>query len=141
VLACINNCRDITISGSEFDHNGLPASDPRYGLSHNLYVNNVTSLTVTDSYFHDALGGHEIKSRAQTTVITGNRIQDGPTADTSYSIDTPNGGQVTITGNVIEKGAGAVNRYGIHFGGEAFDATGAVLPRLKPAGGRQPLHQ
>lgn len=109
----------ITITHSEIDHNGVAPSNPRYGYDHNIYVGDATSLTVTDSYIHDALGGHEIKSRAAVTTITNNRIQDGPTATTSFSIDIPDGGMATITGNTIEKGPSSPNRYAIHFGGEA----------------------
>jgi hypothetical protein len=109
----------ITITDSEIDHNGVAPSNPRYGFDHNIYVGAASSLTVTGSYIHDALGGHEIKSRAAVTTITGNRIEDGPTATTSYDIDAPDGGVVGITGNTIEKGASAPNKYAIHFGGEA----------------------
>lgn len=96
-----------------------------YGLDHNLYVGNATDLVVQDSLFHDALGGHEIKSRAASSTITNNRIQDGLTATTAYSIDLPVGGVGTISGNLIEKGPNADNRTAIHFGGE-----GAPMPRM-----------
>lgn len=108
----------IRIENSEIDHNGVAPTNPRYGFDHNIYVGAATSLTVTGSYIHDALGGHEIKSRAAVTTITNNRIFD-LAASTSYSIDIPDGGLATITGNVIEKGVNAPNRYAIHFGGEA----------------------
>src|SRR4051812_36912724 len=58
----------ISISNSEFAHNG--AGD---GLTHNLYVNEIAKLTIDNSYFHDAVVGHEIKSRADMTVITNSR--------------------------------------------------------------------
>jgi hypothetical protein len=59
----------IRIVGSEFANNG--AGD---GFSHNLYVGNIASLVIDDSYFHDASVGHEIKCRAQSTTITNSRI-------------------------------------------------------------------
>jgi hypothetical protein len=102
----------VLISGSEIDHNG--AED---GSTHNLYIGEVASLTVTDSYIHDALGGHEIKSRADVTTITNNRIQD-QSSDASYGVDVPQGGDVTITGNTFQKGANAANWIYVHFGGE-----------------------
>ena len=108
----------VTVTGSEFNNNGLAPSNPRYGFSHNLYLGNFSSVVITDSYFHDALGGHESKSRAHATTITGNRIQDGLDADTSYSIVLPNGGVGVIANNTIEQGASAINRFSIHFGGE-----------------------
>ena len=117
LLANPNPGASITIAHSEFDHNG--AGD---GQSHNLYVGQIGTLTLTDSYFHDANVGHEIKSRAEVTTITGTRIQDGPGAATSYSVDLPNGGIVAITGNIITKGPDALNWFIFHFGGEG-DAT------------------
>ena len=111
----------VTISNSEFNNNGvLDPSNPRYGYSHDLYVNKVGQLSISNSYFHDAIGGHEIKSRADVTVITGSRIDDG-SANASYEIDLPNGGQALIAGNVIEKGANSSNRYAVHFGGEFYN--------------------
>jgi hypothetical protein len=139
----------ITITHSEIDHNGVAPSNPRYGYDHNVYVGTATSLTITDSYIHDALGGHEIKSRAAVTTITDNRIQDGPTAATSYSIDTPDGGVVTITGNTIEKGPSSPNSSAIHFGGEANPSQSPsslivqnnMLINDRAAGGRAVLNQ
>ncbi|WP_158931305.1 right-handed parallel beta-helix repeat-containing protein [Acidisphaera sp. S103] len=116
--AASTNGMYVTIANSEIDNNGAPSTSDRYGFDHNIYIGAVTQLTVSNSYFHDALGGHEIKSRAFTNIITNNRIQDGPTAQTSYSIDLADGGIDTVTGNVIEKGASAVNDYMVHFGGE-----------------------
>ena len=78
----------------------------------------LTQLTVTNSYFHDALGGHEIKSHAANTIIMDSRIQDGPTAATSYSVDLAVGGVATIENNVIEKGPNAQNDAFIHYGGD-----------------------
>ncbi len=89
----------ITIRGSEFAYNG--AGD---GYSHNLYVGDIASLLIDNSYFRDALVGHEIKSRAERTTITNSRIQDGPNGTASYSIDLPNGGDAVIQGNVIQQG-------------------------------------
>ena len=105
----------LSIDYSEIDHNGIED-----GRTHNIYVNEIAQFTITHSYLHDALGGHEIKSRADVTVVTDNRITDGLNADTSYAVDLPNGGQATIAGNVIEKGPQSPNDAEIHFGGELF---------------------
>ncbi len=104
---------NVTIDHSEFAHNGTGD-----GYTHNLYVGAVASLTITDSYFHDANVGHEIKSRAAVTTITNNVIADGPNGTASYDIDIPNGGVARVSGNLIEKGANASNRPVIHYGGE-----------------------
>jgi hypothetical protein len=103
----------ITINNSEFAFNGFGD----VGRTHNLYVNQIALLTITDSYFHDANVGHEIKSRAEDTVITDSRIFD-LLSTASYSIDLPNGGNATITNNVIEQGPKTQNPYIIAYGEE-----------------------
>ncbi len=105
----------VTIDHSEFANNG--AGD---GQSHNIYINDANSLTVTNSVFTGANVGHEIKSRAANTTITNNVIADGPTGTASYSIDIPDGGVANVSGNVIEKGPNASNNGIIHYGGEGL---------------------
>jgi hypothetical protein len=113
----------LTITGSEIDQNG--AED---GYTHNIYAGQIGTLSVTDSYIHDALGGHEIKSRADTTIITDSRIQDGATADSGYSVDLPNGGNALLAGNTIEKGQNAQNYTFVHFTGETTpDASSSLI--------------
>ncbi len=77
----------------------------------------------TDSYFHDAVVGHEIKSRAASTTITNSRILDN-NGSASYSVDTPNGGNVTIQNNVIEQGAASENPYIIAYAEEGRSNPG-----------------
>jgi hypothetical protein len=112
----------ITIRNSEFAHNGTGD-----GYTHNLYVGQIATLTVEDSYFHDAVIGHEIKSRAEETIITNSRIMDGNDGTGSYSIDLPNGGAAMITGNVIEQGANSDSPTVIHYGGEGSAYDGSSL--------------
>jgi len=103
----------ITIRDSEFSRNG--AGD---GYTHNLYVGQIGTLTISDSHFHDALVGHQIKSRAATTLISNSRISDGADGNGSYSVDLPNGGRAVLTGNVIEQGANSRNPAIVAFGEE-----------------------
>src|SRR6195256_5427190 len=81
LLSASNPNGTITIKNSEFDHNGTGD-----GQTHNLYVEHVDTLKITNSYFHDAVVGHEIKSRAQNTIIENSRIQDESSGTASYSI-------------------------------------------------------
>ena len=113
----------ITITSSEFADNGN-SSGPGSGYTHNIYVDQVALLDISDSLITGALVGHEIKSRALDTVITNNVIADGPTGTASYDIDLPNGGDATITGNVIEKGPDAQNPYVISYGEEGVTNPG-----------------
>ena len=108
----------ITIDDSEFANN-TSANPSSTSNGHNLYIGDVDTLIVTDSYFHDAQRGHEIKSRAENTIITNNRIQD-QNGTSSYAIDLPNGGNATVTGNVIEQGPNSENDYIIAYGEEGM---------------------
>jgi hypothetical protein len=112
----------ITIRGSEFAHNGTGD-----GRTHNLYVGEIASLTIEGSHFHDAVVGHQIKSRALETTITGSRIAEGEDGTGSYSIDLPVGGRAVISDNVIEQGAQSGNPAIIHFGGEGGPHAGSSL--------------
>lgn len=103
----------ISIRASEFAHNG--AGD---GYSHNIYVGDIASLNIQGSYFHDAIVGHEIKSRAEETVVTDSRLAEGPNGTGSYSIDTPNGGHVILSNNAIEQGPHTGNPAIVAFGEE-----------------------
>jgi hypothetical protein len=108
----------ITIKNSEFAHNGVARPGQTAGFTHNLYVGAIASLTIDNSYFHDAVVGNEIKSRALSTTITNSRIGSGPTGDDSFDIDLPNGGQALIQNNVLEKGPNSENSNFIAFGEE-----------------------
>jgi hypothetical protein len=103
----------VVIDHSEFANNG--AGD---GQTHGIYIGNVDSLTVTNSYLHGASVGHELKSRAAVTTITNNVIADGPTGTASYDIDLPNAGVAVVSNNIIEKGPNAQNEAVVHYGGE-----------------------
>jgi hypothetical protein len=116
----------ITITHSEFAHNG-DAIGPGSGYTHNLYVNAVGRLDIEDSYFHDAIVGHEIKSRALVTVINHTRVADGPKGTASYSIDLPNGGQASIAGSWIEQGKLSQNSIIMSFGEEGGVYAGSAL--------------
>ena len=109
---------DVEIVRSEFSANGNPTYAGTNSPAHNLYVNKVGTLTVTDSYFNSVRTNHELKSRAAVTTITNSRFVDAPDSQASYSIDLPNGGVARIENNQIVKGPLSVNRYIIHYGGE-----------------------
>jgi hypothetical protein len=87
-----------------------------------LYVGNIGTLTISGSYFRAATVGHQIKSRANNTVIEDTRIQDF-SGSSSYEIDLPNGGNATILDNIIEQGKNTGNPIIINFGEE-----GSLLP-------------
>jgi hypothetical protein len=119
---------DLTVNDSEFNNNGSGN-----GQTHGLYVGFAHSVTITDSYFHDTVVGHEIKSRAEINTITGSRIYtDGSVTDTagtdSMQIDLPNGGIDVVTGDVLEKGPNSENQRFIAFGEGPANGVGTLWP-------------
>jgi hypothetical protein len=111
----------INIDHSEFDHNGVGD-----GRTHNMYIGDIKSFTLTNSYTHDAVVGHEIKSRAANNVITNNRILDN-SGSASYEVDLPNGGNATITGNTVQQSAQSQNSNIIAYGEEGMIRTSNSL--------------
>ena len=77
--------------------------------SHGIYAGHNKFLRVEKSHFLNQHEGHHIKSRAQQTEIVGCDIADGPTGNSSYLIDIPNGGGVLIAANQIRKGKMTAN--------------------------------
>jgi len=110
---------------SKFINNGNP--NISY-FQHGLYVNFAYSLIVTNSLFCGQLIGHDIKSRAQITMVENNQLYDGAAnaalgcsdGSTSLAIDVPNGGAATISGNQIIQGATSQNYKLIDYGEEAL---------------------
>jgi hypothetical protein len=116
----------VTINKSEFFANGA-VTGPSAGFTHNLYLGGLATLTIENSYFHGARVGHEMKSRANQTIVRNSRFVDGPTGTASYSIDLPNGGEATILDSQIEQGPKSQNPNIIAFGEEGNLHPGSKL--------------
>ena len=119
ILTGANATSEITIDHCEFARNG--AGD---GQSHNLYVGAVAKLTVTNSYLHHAVVGHNLKSRAAISILTDNRLADETDGRASYEADFPTGGRVTLAFNIFQKGAAAENATLVSFGAEGLAKGG-----------------
>ena len=114
ILAGDNAGSDVLIEYSEFSKNGFGD-----GLSHNLYINHVRSLTFRYNYSHDAVVGHLLKSRAHNNYILFNRLSEEK-GDGSYEIDLPNGGYSVVKGNIIQQGVSSQNSAIISYGKEGL---------------------
>lgn len=119
-----NELLDVSISNSLFANNG--ATDP---FQHAVYVYG-HSLTVSDSVFCGTITGHDIKSRAAITTITNSTLYDGAldpsnpicqVGSSSYALDLPNGGQVTVDGVTFVQGAATENRAIVSYGEEGLN--------------------
>ena len=128
----VTGAGSITINGSEFGFNGSGT-----GQTHNIYVGQIASLTVTGSYIHDANVGMEIQSRAENNTIEDSRIVDN-NSTASYSISLPNGGKDLIADNVIEKGPNSENHTSII---SYYQATGSGVPQAGTDHGHWPNSQ
>lgn len=109
----------LLIDKSVFQGNGV-ATGAQSGFDHAIYATRVASLTVNNSNFQGTQVGHDIKSRAAKTVVTGNTLDDGVTGTTSYAIDVCNGGNTTITGNTITQGVHTQNEAMIAYAAEGL---------------------
>jgi hypothetical protein len=105
----------LNIENSEFAWNGYGD-----GLTHNLYVGAIASLSVTGSYFHHARVGHLLKSRAAVNHIFYNRLTDEAGGQASYELEFANGGVAYVVGNVIEQGSRTQNPHIISYGAEGY---------------------
>src|SRR5690242_16547352 len=66
----VGDAGEILIDKCVFDHNG--SGD---GQSHNIHVWG-SKVTIRNSYIHRCAGGHNVKTRCDTTFILANRIMD-----------------------------------------------------------------
>lgn len=105
----------VVIVDSEFERNG--GGD---GKTHNIYIGKADRLDIRFSKFHRAHVGHNVKSRARTTHIENTLIFDGSDGESSYGVDTPNGGVVTLVENVIQQGPKTQNKTLISYGAEGI---------------------
>lgn len=122
---------NLTVENSQFldNENGILAGGPPGGVvrighdlfrgngsclaacAHALYVGKrIALLEVVGCLFSDTHAGHDIKSRARTTIVRDSRIEDGPTGTSSYLIELPDGGNAEIANNVLHKGAKSENQ-------------------------------
>jgi hypothetical protein len=130
ILSNANKNSNIVIEHSEFGHNGSGT-----GQTHNLYIGNARSLTFRYNYSHDAVIGHDLKSRAMFNMIAYNRFSSTPpgrpgstaSGKPSYEIDLPSAGTSYLIGNVIEQPAVNDNPALVAYGEEGATNPGQDL--------------
>jgi hypothetical protein len=117
ILTSNNGRGELVIIDSEFDHNIVDYE--RYGkLGHNIYVGRIARFELRGSYIHDAVVGHQVKTRARENTIVGNRIVDGD-GGASYLIDLAEGGEASVRDNLLRKSERADNNAAIAYAPEA----------------------
>jgi len=116
------NYRDaeLTIEDSIFG----TAPKQKKPLTHLLYAGRIELLRVTGSRFHGGYYGHLLKSRARISDIRYNLLVDAEGGMASYEAEFPNGGDVTLVGNVIAQSSTTENQTLVAYGAEG----GGVWP-------------
>ncbi|WP_341892059.1 right-handed parallel beta-helix repeat-containing protein, partial [Variovorax sp. YR752] len=122
ILGGDGSASSVVIDGSEFARNGYGD-----GYTHNIYIGQAARLSVSNSFFHEARIGHNLKSRAKENRIENSYFMDGPTGTASYLVDFPNGGAVYLRGNLFHKGPNADNSTAIAYGAEGLKWTTNTL--------------
>jgi hypothetical protein len=118
----------VRITDSEFIGNGACIN----ACAHGVYAGApIYLMEIRRCVFLDTKIAHHIKSRARNTVVRDSRIEDGPNGTSSYLIDVPNGGNVLIQGNTMEKGLHTSNpAAAISLGVESVtNPTGTLIVR------------
>lgn len=96
----------VHIRNSEFRGNGSCEG----ACAHAVYAGApIALLDIEHCRFRDTRTAHHVKSRARTTMVVDNDIADEDTGTASYLIETPNGGNLLVQGNVLQKGARSSN--------------------------------
>lgn len=105
---------ELTIENSIF----AQAPKQKKPLAHLLYVGRIKMLRVVNSRFHGGYFGHLLKSRASVSDLRYNLLVDGLGGSASYEADFPNGGDVTLVGNVIGQSGSTENPTVVAYGAE-----------------------
>ena len=124
-----NNSGLLLLQNVELDSNGGSG-----GPEHNAYINASNSdanftFWVRGSWSHDAYYGHELKSRAQRTVVegsylSGRRAGAGQQTE-AYLLDVPDGGVLVARNNIFVKNYSGNNSNGasLTFGVESASTS------------------
>ncbi len=109
-------CR-LVLASCEFGRNGHGD-----GQTHNLYAGSIAQLDVQACWFHDAQGGHLLKSRARVNRVAYSLMADSADGTSSYELEFPNGGDCVVVGNLLLQAAGTQNPHLVSYGTEGLRA-------------------
>lgn len=116
---------DATFDHCVFALNGTKKSGY---VGHSIYGNYLGTLTVTNSKFVEGVIGHYIKSRALSSTIHDNVIDD-TNGSASYLINIPQGGAANIYNNQMIKGEHATNCcIAVSYGEEMYKGGAFINP-------------
>ncbi len=106
ILAGGSSASKVRISDSVFIGNGACIN----ACAHGVYAGEAIGLLeIERCVFLDTRTAHHIKSRALQTVVRDSRIEDGESGTSSYLIETPQGGDLLVQNNSMQKGPNSSN--------------------------------
>ena len=120
IVSSNNESSELVVERSEFCANGGDAAYKQTDPGHQIYVGTIRRFMLSDSYVHQGVYGHLVKSRAQENRIFYNRLTDEVGGRASYEIDLPNGGLAYVVGNIIGQSSQSDNPAMISFGEEGY---------------------
>src|SRR5579872_5813205 len=109
----------VSITDSLFANNGSAN-----GQEHGIYILG-HSLDISGSTFCGTIGGHDVKSRTAITTVSNSNLYDGlapssqplcSAGSTSYAVDAPNGGSLTLTNDLLSQGSNSPNTAIVSYG-------------------------
>ena len=116
----------VKITNSLFANNG-----GANGMEHGLYISG-HSVDISGSTFCGTIGGHDIKSRTAITTVSSSNLYDGlapssqplcSAGSTSYAVDAPNGGLLTLANDLLSQGSNSPNKAIVSYGEEGLRYT------------------
>ncbi|MCB1889383.1 MAG: hypothetical protein KDH20_17380 [Rhodocyclaceae bacterium] len=114
ILTSNDGRSELSIRDSQF----IDAPKQESPLPHLIYVGRIARFEMQGTRIAGGHWGHLVKSRARVSDLRYNLIADPPDGSASYELDFPNGGDVTLIGNLIGQSASSENRTLVSFGAE-----------------------
>lgn len=108
---------ELCLSDGVIDKCGLSSDPARQGYSHNIYVGAIKRFEALRVSFTNSVYGHDIKSRALTTVLTQVLAQGSAKG---RALDVPNGGVLIVYDSKLAKPADAGQSNLIDIGAEGI---------------------
>jgi hypothetical protein len=109
---------ELTVLDSDFGQAPLATK-----LPHLIYVGRIARFVLSGSRVSGGQQGHLVKSRARESDVRYNQLVDGDGGQAAYELEFPNGGQVTVVGNVIGQSETSSNPAIVSYGAEGMDGV------------------
>jgi hypothetical protein len=109
----------IRLTDCDLDANGLGTNGAGDGFSHNIYAgHNNQSWYALRTSFHNAVKGHNVKSRAAYTELKQCLIEN---SREGREVELPNGGSLLVEDSIIHKFGDAMQNDMVRIGDEGVD--------------------